>query len=330
MVRYLHAFTLILSIILSMNLSADEANADKTVSPGTPVKQVKLLSIGNSFSGNTSKYLNDIVKSSGNCELIFGHAMIGGCSLEKHWNLACKNEANPEDPEGKSYVYKNKKAGLKEMLTAEKWQYVTIQQYSLISFKMETYRPYAKNLYDYIKKYAPDAEVVIHQTWAYRSDDKELYKGDFNAVKMYQQLTEAYYTIAKELGCRVIPVGTAFQLAYESPEWEFKTDPTFDYKNPKYPDLPQQLHSLNIGYGWKTTGENRKLGVDTHHANAAGEYLGGCVWFEFLFKEDVRKIKFHPQKVSEEDAAFLKNIAHKVVTEGAKPKAAETCRELIK
>lgn len=324
MVRYFRVFALSLSFILSLNLSAEEANADKTATAGTPVKQIKLLAIGNSFSVNASKYLNDIVKASGNCELIFGHAMIGGCPLEKHWNLACRNEANPEDPEGKPYSFKGKKVGLREMLTAEKWQYVTIQQYSLISFKVETYRPFAKNLYDYIKKYAPDAEVVIHQTWAYRADDKELFKGDFNAVKMYRQLTDAYYTIAKELGCRVIPVGTAFQLAYESPEWEFKTDPNFDYNNPKYPDLPQQLHSLNVGYGWKTTGETKKLGADTHHANIAGEFLGGCVWFEFFFKEDVRKNKFRPQKIGEEDAEFLRNIAHKVVSEGAKPKAAES------
>ena len=322
MLRYYHAVATSLLIILSLNLSAQEKNVEKSASAVTPVKQIKLLAIGNSFSGNTTKYLNDIVKSSGNCELVFGHAMIGGCPLERHWNLACKNDANPEDPEGKPYSYKGKKLGLREMLMAEKWQYVTIQQYSLISYKVETYRPFAKNLYDYIKKYAPDAEVVVHQTWAYRSDDKDLYKEGFNAVKMYQQLMEAYYTIAKELGCRVIPVGSAFQLAYESPEWEFKTDPDFDYANPKYPDLPKQLHSLNVGYSWKTTGETRKLGVDTHHANSAGEYLGGCVWFEFLFREDARKIKFKPEKIPEDDAAFLRNIAHKVVSDKAKPKAA--------
>ncbi|OGV54286.1 MAG: hypothetical protein A2X45_07810 [Lentisphaerae bacterium GWF2_50_93] len=306
-----------------MNLGAQE-NAEKAAPAAvTPVKQVKLLAIGNSFSANTTKFLKDIVKDSGNCELVFGHAMIGGCPMEKHWNLAQKNESNPEDPEGKPYMFNGKKAGLKEMLTGEKWQVVTIQQFSVISYKVDSYRPHAKNLYDYIKKYAPDAEVVIHQTWAYRSDDKGLFKDDFNSVKMYQQVTNAYYTIAKELGCRVIPVGTAFQLAYESPEWEFKRDESFDYKNPKHPELPKELHSLHAGYFWKLAGENKKLSYDSHHANFAGEYLGGCVWFEFLFKEDARNIKFKPKNMSEEDAAVLRNIAHKVVTEGAKPKAGE-------
>ncbi len=314
MKKYLRPLLQGLLIISSLSLFAQE---NSSAPEKKDVKQVKLLAIGNSFSGNTTKYIKDIVKDSGNCELVLGHAMIGGCPLEKHWNLAQKNEANPDDPEGKPYTFNGKKAGLKEMLQGEKWQYVTIQQYSMYSYKIDSYRPSAKNLYDYIKKYAPDAEVVVHQTWAYRADDKQLFKNGFDSVKMYQQLTAAYYTIAKELGCRVIPVGTAFQLAYESPEWQFKRDESFDYKNPKSPELPKELHSLNAGYYWK----DNKLNFDTHHANYAGEYLGGCVWFEFFFKEDARKIKFKPQKMSDEDAAFLRDIAHKVVSEGAKPKA---------
>ncbi len=313
MIKYLRPLHQGLLIIVSSGLFAQENTA---LDAKKDARQIKLFAIGNSFSANATKYLKDIVKDSGNCELIFAHAMIGGCPLEKHWNLAQKNEANPEDPEGKPYILNGKKASLKEMLMTEKWQYVTIQQYSMHSYKIDTYRPHAKNLYDYIKKYAPDAEIVIHQTWAYRADDKQLFKDGFDSVKMYQQLTNAYYTIAKELGCKVIPVGTAFQLACESPEWQFKCDESFDCKNPKSPALPKELHSLHSGYSWK----NKKFGFDTHHANFAGEYLGGCVWFEFFFKEDVRKIKFKPQKMLDEDAVLLRDFAHKVVSEGAKPK----------
>jgi len=297
-------------------LVIDLAAQENTVSAEKgDVRQIRLLAIGNSFSGNASKYLKDIVKDSGNCELVFAHASIGGCPMEKHWNLAQKYEANPDDPEGKPYTFNGKKASLKEILQGGKWQYVSIQQFSMFSYKIDTYRPYAKNLYDYIKKYAPDAEVIIHQTWAYRADDKQLFKDGFTSVKMYQQLTDAYTTIAKELGCRIIPVGAAFQLAYESPEWQFKHDDSFDYKNAKPPELPKEVHSLNAGYSWK----DKKLNFDSHHANSAGEYLGGCVWFEFFFKEDVRKIKFKPQKMSDEDATFLRDIAHRVVTDNTRP-----------
>ncbi|HBC87906.1 MAG TPA: DUF4886 domain-containing protein [Lentisphaeria bacterium] len=315
MTRLLHSLLTSLLLILPLALTAQENNPDK--SAPAEKRQIKLLAVGNSFSGNASKFLKDIVKDSGNCELVFAHASIGGCPLEKHYSLAMKHEANPDDPEGTPYTLNGKKSGLKEMLLADKWQYVTIQQFSVISFKIESYRPHAKNLYDYIRKYAPDAEIGIHQTWAYRPDDKALFKDGFDSVKMYQKLTDAYYTIAKELGCKVIPVGTAFQLAYESPEWEFKRDENFDPKNAKPPELPKEQHSLHAGYYWK----DKKLTFDTHHANFAGEYLGGCVWFEFFFKEDVRKIKFKPSKMSEQDAAFLRDIAHKVVSESIKPKA---------
>jgi hypothetical protein len=323
MSKYFHPILTGLLIIISMNLTAQENNADKTVPAGIPVKQIKILTVGNSFSANATRYLDDIAKASGNCELVLAHAEIGGCSLERHWNIACKNDADPKDPEGRPYKFNGRKAGLKEILMSDKWQFVTIQQVSPLSFKIDSYRPYAKNLYDYIKKYAPEAEVVIHQTWAYRSDDKGTYNAGLNSVKMYQQLTEAYYTIAKELGCRVIPSGTAFHLVGETPGREFKPDSNFDYRNPKYPDLPKETHSLHNGYGWSTEGEVKKLGFDTHHANSAGKYLAGCVWFEFFFREDVKKIKFKPQHITDDDAAFFRDIAHKVVSEGLKPKASE-------
>src|SRR5947199_6407830 len=77
--------------------------------PGTgpastqPAKHVKLLAIGNSFSGNTTHFLKDIVAASGN-QITFGHASIGGCSLQKHWNLAEAFEKDPADPNGRPYT----------------------------------------------------------------------------------------------------------------------------------------------------------------------------------------------------------------------------------
>ncbi len=272
---------------------------------------MRILAVGNSFSGNTTRFLKDIVKSSGGCSLVFGHASIGGCPLEKHYKLAMKHERDPRNPEGMPYTHKNRKMGLKEMLVAEKWQYVTIQQYSMHSFRIETYRPWAKRLYNYIKKYAPQAEIVFHQTWAYRADDKGIYNKAFTPKKMYRDLTEAYHVIASELGIkRIIPVGDAFQQATDSPEWKFMPDCKFDSKKPVFPNLPEELHSLHAGYGWGEKNGVKMLGFDSHHANIAGEFLGGCVWFEFFFGKDVRKIKFKPEQISRKDAEFLKVIAH--------------------
>lgn len=326
--------TFLLAVFISFATITFQCSADQNgqaPAKTDQVKTLKVLAIGNSFSGNASRYLNDIIKAAGDCKMIFGHAMIGGCPLDKHYNLAMKNEENPEDPMGKPYKAGGKKLSLKEMLQSDKWDVVTIQQYSMYSFKPETYRPFSKDLYAYIKKYAPQAEVVFHQTWPYREDDP-LFKDGFTREKMYQDLTKAYYSTAKEIGIkRVIPVGDAFKLASESPEGKFEKDPNFDYKNPEHPKLPDQAHSLNVGYSWKKDNKNPeakpKLGYDGHHANMAGQFLGGCVWYEFLFGGDVTRNSFKPKEMSDEEAKFLRRIAHQIVTEGVKPQAWPLAKE---
>ena len=66
----------------------------------TTGKHIKLLAVGNSFSANATRYLPDIVRVSGNV-LTFGHAAVGGCSLEQHWSYVEAFEKNPDDPKGR-------------------------------------------------------------------------------------------------------------------------------------------------------------------------------------------------------------------------------------
>lgn len=149
---------------------------------------------------------------------------------------------------------------------------------------------------------------------------------------MYQELTKAYYTIAQELGIRIIPVGNAFQLAVECPEWRFERDPDFDYENPKYPDLPNEKNSLNGGFAWRAkslkdnekpdedAAKNYAFKLDGSHASGYGAYLAACVWFEFFYQEDVREIQTAPKFLGER-AASLREIAHKTVAGGVCPAA---------
>lgn len=272
---------------------------------------MKLLAIGNSFSANATRFLPDLVKSAGGCRLVFGHACIGGCPLEKHYKLAMKHEHNSTDPEGIPYWHKGERIGLKELLAAEKWQVVTIQQYSLHSFLIETYRPWAKRLCAYIRKHAPQAEIVFHQTWAYRADDTSIFHDGFTPAKMYRGLTDAYRTIAAEVGIqRILPVGLAFQLAGAAPQWRFTPDRRFNSKTAVFPQLPREKHSLHAGYGWGEQDGVKHLWYDSHHAGMAGEYLGACVWFQCLFGRDVRPVTFKPDALTVKDAAFLRRIAH--------------------
>ena len=80
---------------------------------------------------------------------------------------------------------------------------------------------------------------------------------------MYRELTRNYHTIAKEVGIKkIIPVGNAFQLAEETPEWKFARDPDFDYNNPKYPELPKEPNSLNGGFAWRGPTGRENDGAD--------------------------------------------------------------------
>lgn len=287
-------------------------------------KTIRLFTVGNSFSQNATKYLADIAKTAGDT-LIQGRAVIGGSSPAVHWARIEKNEADPRDPAG---LYSTTSVspglarggkGLKELLAADKWDYVTIQQASIQSHDVENYRPHAKLLHDYIARHAPGAKIIVHETWAYRRDDPRFTKPSDKPgepktqAEMYAGLKNAYHTIAAELGCDVIPVGDAFYLADTDPEWGYQVDEKFDFKTAKAPALPNQKHSLHVGWRWKPEGKKLTLSMDGHHANTAGEYLGACVFYETLFGKSVVDNQFVPQGLSEADAKYLRTIAHRAV-----------------
>jgi hypothetical protein len=322
-------------LLLSGMAIADANNVGKQTEPNTAEKHVRLLVIGNSFDQPVlflrclvaeKETFKPIAPGPGR-RLTSARAQINGSHIEMHVKAAMAFEENPDDPKGRPYV---KKASLKELLLQERWDYVTFQQLSGCSMRIETYRPWAKQLYDYIKKYAPQAEVLIHQTWAWRDDEPRfrreprklwVVRGMLTADKMYRLLRINYDTIAEELGCRIIPVGDAFRRVKLEPGWEF--DPKWADIDPKAfvpPALPERpSRSLHKGWKWMTNRKPPALACDTHHASHAGAYLGACVWFEFLFQESVVGNPYAPKDISDQDAAFLQRIAHEVVTEGKRP-----------
>lgn len=288
--------------------------AEPPIAPA-PVKTIRLLCVGNSFSQNATRYLRQIMEAGG-YQFVLYNAYIGGCPMEKHWQHIVIHEANADDPAGKPFrnPKTGEKIGLKEALAMEPWDFITIQQASIISHDITTYRPYARNLYDYLKQQVPGAEILMHQTWAYRCDDPRFRDGKMTADSMYEQLTTAYRTIAEELGIRIIPVGDAFQLAAHHPVWGYVPDKTFDPEEAVYPTLPDQSRSLHVGYRWKTNDDGTyQLLMDGHHANNTGEYLGGCVFYEVLTGQSVVGNTFQPEWLTPEDTRLLQTIAHQAV-----------------
>jgi hypothetical protein len=279
-------------------------------------RTVRLLTIGNSFSRNATNQLDDLAEVGGHT-LIHRPIVVGGASLQLHAEKAQAHEANPKNSEG---LYADERS-LKQELTAEPWDYVTIQQASIKSHDIATYQPFAKWLADYIAQQAPKSKLLVHQTWAYRKDDPRFTKPTDRPGKpatqeaMYQGLRSAYDQVAADLGGRVIPVGDAFYAADTDAKWGYQTDTQFDPKAAKQPELPNQIHSLHVGWRWAKpkTGGKVMLGMDGHHANLAGEYLGACVWYEVLFDESAVGNAYVPKGIEKSYARFLQETAHRVV-----------------
>lgn len=306
----MHRIIYVLAIAIAVPLCAN-----------AQAKTVRLVTVGNSFSQDATRYLNDLVKAKGHT-LIHRPLAIGGASMEVHWDKAMLHEKDRDDPKG---LYG--KSSLRQVLESERWDFVTIQQASIKSHNIATYRPFAHQLRDYIKKAAPKAELLVHQTWAYRVDDPRFTKpskspGEPGTQKeMFDGLTSAYRTIAGELGARVIPVGDAMYLADTDAKRAYQPDRSFDFKGAMPPMLPKQTHSLHVGWRWTTAKDGKKtLSMDGHHASIAGQYLGACVFYEVLFGESAVGNPFVPPDLDKDYARFLQEIAHQAIVNDGKRK----------
>ncbi|MCA9128988.1 MAG: DUF4886 domain-containing protein [Planctomycetales bacterium] len=280
-------------------------------------QHVRILTVGNSFTRNATRYLQQITEAAGH-NLTHKALTIGGSSLELHASKAAAYEQDPSDPNAK---YSGGES-LQQALQSDVWDIVTIQQVSIKSHDVATYQPFAKQLAETVRRYAPQAELVVHQTWAYRKDDPRFGNSDpadgepGTQEAMYLGLSKAYQTIVEELSARRIPVGDAFWIADHDPLWGFQVPQTIDSAQAAYPQLPDQRNSLHVGYRWQQQDGRHVLRMDGHHANMAGEYLGACVWFECLFGESSVGNSFVPDGLDSAHAAYLQTVAHHAAQQG--------------
>ncbi len=303
---------MMLSLCSRFRLLAGLVMALALAAAGVDARTVRVLVVGNSFSNNATRHLPQIVEEGGH-ELVIAKAQAGGCSLERHWKSVEAWRANPDDAAAKIYSGKS----LQQHAAGKTWDVVTIQQNSMNSSDVATYRPFATQLHAHLRQLAPGARIYLHQTWAYRVDAAKFGqvapgKNAASQREMWEKSRAAYWEIARELRLPVIPVGDAFWRVDSDPQWGFKPDPAFDEKAAQHPVLPRQMNSLHAGFRWNA---EKKLGKDANHANAAGEYLGALVWYAVLFEEAPEKVKYVPQGVTPEFAAHLRKVAAAVARE---------------
>ena len=265
----------------------------------------KVLMIGNSFSICLLNHLPQVAADRG-VELDLASLYIGGCSLKRHWENALKDG----DEDFKPYRFGRNRFGdftqgkinVCDALRLEKWDIVTIQQASHESWDPATYHPYGDNLIAKIRELAPQAKIVVQETWSYTPWDRRFAKWGIDQDVMYAKLHEAYGTFAKENGFQVIPFGTAVQ------EWRRRL-PVKYAENSFGGDV--------VGGGKQDERDHFKRDAsgkwvpncDVFHLGRKGEYFQALVWARALFDVDLKDLKYRPDFVSESDAKLMREIA---------------------
>ena len=259
-------------------------------------RALKVLMIGNSFSICVLNEMPSVAASMG-LELDLASCYIGGCSLERHGrnmsaaatNATLRPYRFDRTTNGVKAVVKGA-LNLPEALTLERWDVVTVQQASHLSWDARSYQPFADDICRRIKELAPQAEIVIQETWSYTPFDARLAKFGFGANEMYARLHRATFDLAAACGWggRLIPTGTAVQL-YRA--------------------------RLPVAYNASAEGDARfggdvcGGGKDVFHLNADGHYLQALVWTAKLFGVDVRRCPYAPARLDTRKAELMKAAA---------------------
>lgn len=176
----------------------------------------KILAIGNSFSEDATKFLHPLASSAG-VDTKVVNLYVGGCSLEKHW-AHIQQHASPYQVQINGTITE-RHASIQEMLAEEDWDFIVTQQASHDSGWPDTYEPFLGDLVRYLHEKAPQAEVLLMETWAYEpdSDHWAFPRYHRNQREMYQRLKGAYEDAAARHGLRLIPCGDVVHAFRTSP-----------------------------------------------------------------------------------------------------------------
>lgn len=244
------------------------------------METIHVLSIGNSFSQDAHRYLYGLARSE-NVRMETVNLYIGGCSLDMHFrNL--KGEKKAYSLEIGGHTDGGFFVSIQEALLARRWDYVTLQQASHYSYRRETYTPYMKELAKYVREYAPEAKLMVHETWGYETGSDRLRQHGFeNYSEMFARIKECYQQAAEEIHADgVIPGGTMLEKALQAGIASVHRD-TF----------------------------HAKLGV--------GRFILALIWYKILTGNSVENVKFNDFDEEVSDQEY--QLALRIVEEWGKP-----------
>lgn len=273
--------------------------------PSAPVRSLKVLMIGNSYSLSVLREMPNVCADLG-LGLDLCEMFIPGCSLARH---ATNLNAVAERPylvkgsyaSGKGPIGGNQ-GNIRELLAAERWDVVTLQQASHESWKPESYEPYGTELLAAIRELAPQARVCVQQTWSYTSVSGRLVMWKMDPESMFGKVAAACDGFAKRHGLDVIRMGEAVQryrrerpVVFETAVW-----------NPE-DVVGKKIVVKRSKSDWHAEG-------DCIHLNDRGEFLQGLVWTAKLFGVDVTKSTYVPKCLADrpDEAALMRKIANEL------------------
>ena len=177
--------------------------------------ELKILTIGNSFSDDSMEYVYQVAQSAGITKVTLGNLYIGGCSLSTHLSNAQSNSG--------AYTYRTNTTGtwsskggvsIKTAVESDDWDFISFQQVSGYSGIANSYEP-LDALIDIVEPLNPSARLVWHMTWAYQSNSghSDFAKYDNNQMTMYNSIIGAVQQniVTNDRIEKIIPAGTSIQ-----------------------------------------------------------------------------------------------------------------------
>ncbi len=176
---------------------------------------IKILAIGNSFSQDATAFIEVLDDN-----FFVRNLYIGGCSLERHANLCLSGEREYEYQHNGQAVSQDKVC-LKQALTAEPWDFVTVQQASGFSGVEESYYPHLTTLLNYVKKYS-NAKILFHQTWSYEkyADHPDFARYGNDSEKMWKRIEKVSKTVCERENLPIIPCGELIARLKKQPYFD--------------------------------------------------------------------------------------------------------------
>jgi len=299
-----------------------------------PPEPLKVLMIGNSFSQSVLWETPAFAKSAG-VTLDLAQCYIGGCSLKTHWTNVEKGQADPAFapyeilwnyataavPTNPPLAKLGRKSNLRQMLVADRWDVVTIQQCCRNSFLPETYQPYADNLIATIRRLAPQARIFFHETWSNAAYHPRFVEYRMTPAEMTAKVRKASVALAKGRGLGVIPTGDAVEL--------FRARLPVDYgKLPTQAEISAMKRPAILDFHGDVVGRSEwrqgdkgfdadwvtvRLYNDLGHLNRRGYYLQAAVWTAALFDIDPTKVTYRPGFLTEAEARLMRECARDAV-----------------